>query len=185
MQVGGLVLSVVVGYLAAYALVTLSSNKADQPARVATPARERPSHAWVEPLVQYHSLYVANTFKHVDADLDSVLAQLRKITDSTRLRTALPDLATEGYAVKHVQELGFNGQPLVQLLYAKADELPLAICVLPAMGDPDSAVRVGSFHGLQAASWIEGDQRFILVADEPRDKLEQLVRITQGVFPKA
>jgi len=185
LQLGGLVLSVGIGFSAAYVLVKLSAGTSDQPRQTEIADRAPAPEPWVEPLVLHHSLYVANSLKHVEVDLDSVLVQLRKITDSTRLRTALPDLGAEGYTVKHVQELGFAGQPLVHLLYTRSDELPLAISVLPARGDPDRDLRLDRYHGLGTASWIENNQRFVLVADEPRDKLLQLYRITRGVFPSA
>lgn len=183
-QLGWLALSVGLGYGVAYTLVKLTSGPSAENVRQLADNRkqEREQHEWVEPIVQSQSFYVANTLQHIESDLEAVLAELAKVTQSTQLRTALPDLATEGYTVKRVQELGFLGQPLVQLLYSKADHRPLAICILPARGGPDSRLQLDRYHGLGTASWVENDQRFVLVADESHATLQQLYRITRGVF---
>ena len=138
--------------------------------------------AWVQRVVDYQSLYVANTVKNVEVDLKASLRQLEKLGESSGMRTAIPDLSEAGYTFTRAQELGFDGTPLVQLVYTKEGNAPLALCFMPAGGDSDQAVNVAQQRGLAAVDWIVDDQRFVIVADESVEAMEKLYKVTQGVF---
>lgn len=138
--------------------------------------------AWVQRVVDYQSLYVANTVGNVEVDLNASLRQLEKLSESSGMRTAIPDLSEAGYTFTRAQELGFDGTPLVQLVYTKEGHTPLALCFMPADGDSDQAANIAQQRGLGAVDWIVDDQRFVIVADESVEAMERLYKATQGVF---
>jgi anti-sigma factor RsiW len=137
---------------------------------------------WVERVVDYQTLYVENTVENIEPDLPAAQKKLQALARSTGMRTAVPDLSESGYRFKRAQELGYNGSTLVQLVYSKEGQVPLALCFMLAGETGDQDVRVGERYGLGTASWIEGNQRFIIVADESAESLNSLYDTTKSVF---
>ncbi|MEM7257922.1 MAG: hypothetical protein AAF404_11095, partial [Pseudomonadota bacterium] len=80
------------------------------------------------------------------------------------------------------QELGFEGKTLVQVVYTKPGNSPLALCFMAANGESDEAVLISSRHGLGTASWIQNNQRFVIVGNEPEETLKNLHRLASADF---
>lgn len=140
---------------------------------------------WVTRVVDYQSLYVSNTVEGIKVDMQASVEKLNKLAELHEMDVAIPDFSAEGYQFTRAQELGFNGKPLVQLVYTKEGFPPLALCFMPADGEADQALSVALHHGLGAANWISGDQRFVLVAEESSETLEGLYTSVASVFPGA
>ncbi len=171
LQAACVLLSVGVGYVAGTG--GLSSGSATQ---VATASN------WVERVADYQSLYVPNTVRHITPDLQASAEKLNSLTAATGLKTAIPDLSGEGYAFVRAQELGFEGQPLVQLVYYKEGSPPLALCFMPSDTVAEAALKIETYHGLGTASWINDNQRYVIVAEESGESLTELHQRVTGVF---
>ena len=145
-----------------------------------------PAHAlqqaWVERVADYQTLYVPNTVSHIEADLTASMEKLNGLGQSTGMRTAIPDLSESGYHFARVQELGYEGKTLVQVVYSKPGHTPLALCFMPADGAVGLPLQIGERHGLGTASWVDGDQRFVIVADESPENLTALYQSSKGLF---
>jgi anti-sigma factor RsiW len=133
---------------------------------------------WVNRVADYQTLYVANTVNEITPDLPATRAKLERIAKATGIRPSLPDLSASGYEFVRAQELGYNGQPLVQLVYTKEGHTPLALCFMPSFGEKEQHVRLGERHGLGTASWIADNQYYVIVADEPADTLKEIYTAT-------
>lgn len=138
--------------------------------------------AWVQRVADYQSLYVANTVKDVVPNRARAAQFLDSIEQRTGLQTAIPDLSEAGYDFVRVQELGFNDEPLVQLVYSKPGSSLLALCFMPSGDISNSELVVADYHGLGTAGWIAHGQRFVLVGSEGEEDLRQLYTTVSEVF---
>ncbi len=129
---------------------------------------------WVNRVADYQTLYVANTVNQITPDLPATQEKLARIAKATGIRTTLPDLSDTGYEFVRAQELGYNGQTLVQLVYSKEGHTPLALCFMPSFGEKEQHVRLGERHGLGTASWIADNQYYVIVADESAEALKEI-----------
>ncbi len=139
---------------------------------------------WVDRVLNYQSLYVPNTTAHIKADWKSANAIIERLTRTLGLKAAIPDLSDAGYEFARVQELGYEGQPVLQLVYNKAGKPPLALCFMPAANDADTTLKIVKHLNLSVADWIAHNQRFALVADESPIALEQLFAIIRAEFSR-
>ena len=137
---------------------------------------------WVERVADYQTLYVANTVRGIEADLPGTLEQLETLEQASGVKTAVPDLSEAGYQFARAQELGFEGKTLVQVVYTKEGNTPLALCYMLANGENDQNLILASRHGLGTASWINNNQRFVIVGNESAENLKSLHRLTSSEF---
>ena len=129
---------------------------------------------WVHRVADYQSLYVPATVNHIKDGASRATALLSDISERSGMHTAMPDLTASGYQFVRAQELGYEGDTLVQLVYAKEGKIPLALCYMPAAANDDSGATVLRHSGLGVVFWQTATQRFVIVADEAPDELEQL-----------
>ena len=171
LQAACLVLSLGVGYIAGSGL--LSHDRSTATAG---------DLDWVQRVADYQSLYVPNTVRHIEVDQAASQKTLDTIAKSSGLTTAIPDLTASGYAFVRAQELGFEGEPLVQLVYHKEGRPPLALCYMAASQSNNTPVHLQDFHGLSTASWTDDQQRYVIVAEESAETLTELYENIAQVF---
>jgi len=137
---------------------------------------------WVQRVAQYQSLYVENTVSGINNGEKAASSLLDSIKARTDMRTGVPDLSSLGYRFVRAQELGYQNEPLVQLVYFKPGHAPLAVCYMPATGEMPAEMKVETFDGLLAAGWIHNEQRFVIVGDESREVIEKLYEQTNKLL---
>ena len=175
---------IVLGCLAVFILVELTAVPVSNSGKAVFSTSGKPEHQWFEPVVQFHSLYTPGAGVTSLSDPEVIRRNLDKVSDSTRLRAVLPDFSSVGYTISHVEELAFEGKPLVRFLYSKDGYLPLAFCVSGTGRVRDSKLNITRTHGIVAANWTEGERSFLLVADEPVAAIMELQRIVRGAFSR-
>jgi anti-sigma factor RsiW len=140
---------------------------------------------WVTAIVGYHAMYVRAT---VDAQGDRPERLRQLVGDfapALQPRLAVLDLSSAGLHFRRVQRLGFEGAPLLQMVYLPAQGLPAALCVLPVSSD-DAAVSNGRDKGLGVAAWVDRGLAYVLVADMADETVGTLARrIVRGEFSYA
>lgn len=136
---------------------------------------------WVELVADYQSLYVRDTVVSISGGQDKAQILLEKIDKNKGLNSRVPVLATLGYEFKRAQELGHQGQPLVQLVYLKDKGPPLALCFMPSLGE-DTPALFGRHGGLGTVSWRQDDQLFVIVAAERASALQQLQQLASKAW---
>jgi len=157
-------------------------------------------HRWVERVADYQTLYVANTVANLSetrvADANKLIASvtgtssdasaqsqsLGQSLGQSEVQTKIPDFSDHGYQFARAQELGFEGKTLVQLVYSKPGDTPLALCFMAESDVKDLPVKLSKHHQLNAASWITDNQHFVLVADESDAVLNQMHSTAAAVF---
>jgi len=129
----------------------------------------------VKRIASYQSLYVENTVANLSATpIDDAAELLKSIDNSGHLPSSIPDFSALGYQFARAQELGFEGQALVQLVYKKTGSAPLALCFMRDAAMQSLPMVVSQHHGLNAASWVTDGHHYVLVAEEPNAVMKQL-----------
>lgn len=132
---------------------------------------------WAALVADYQSLYVPETIGGIDRPEARLRAEqlLKSINAKSGLPDRIPDLSAEGYEFVRAQHLGYQGEPLVQLVYADGDGNPLAVCYMPSDSDSVGADAIVEYtQGLGTIRWQEDGTRYVIVADETSERLETL-----------
>ncbi len=137
---------------------------------------------WVDTVANYQSLYVSNTVKGLIPDRKFAKALLSKVSDNNTINATIPNLTKEGYQFVRAQELGYEGDILVQLIYTKEGHTPLALCFMSATGSSNTPLKTTKYPNLLAADWVKQGQRFVIVASETASTLQKLHTIIATAF---
>lgn len=115
---------------------------------------------WHREVAAYHALYVTETLAS-NGQADQVHGKLAALSDLLGVDlTAAAD--AQDLQFRRAQQLGFDGVALVQIAYLAPGDVPVALCILDATGAAH-APRVTTVHGMSAASWSDGQRRFLLI----------------------
>lgn len=124
---------------------------------------------WVSFVASYQTLYTTATLDAIDPSPQEAALQLAAVSEGIGIDlTALPQ--AEGLVFKRAQLLGFNGKPLVQISYLRADGTPVALCIIPA-GPDESGVSMGAAEGLDVARWNTPGFGFLLIGGQDAQPL--------------
>jgi len=124
---------------------------------------------WHREAAAYHALYVPETLApHVPSTSEDLppeaATRLAAVSQALgRDVTILPEVP--GLRFVRAQQLGYEGQVLVQLAFAGETGMPYALCILRDAG-PESEVQTRTLQGLAAASWSDSDHRFLLIGGD-------------------
>ncbi len=173
-----LLAGIAIGFFTASTIPSSSVSSNDQPIASTNTELQEQHTKWVNRVADYQSLYVENTVKSIPSsahtDAKNLLASL-----STRegFAVSIPDLTEFGYEFVRAQELGFEGDTLLQLVYRKPGAMPLAYCLMPDQSNDakdDLPLQLSQQHNLGVASWIGGSRHNVLVADESPSTLQKI-----------
>jgi len=133
----------------------------------------------VKRVADYQSLYVENTVASLSTTrVDDAQTLLAAISQRTGAQLSIMDFSSYGYEFARAQELGFEDQTVVQLVYRKTGTAPLALCFMPDNNTPSKPLEMSQLNQLNTASWIANNKHHILVADEDNATLQQLYKHT-------
>ena len=170
--------SFTLGYLAANFNSTSNNPQQHQPLT----AISNDEGVWVQRVADYQSLYVQETVGHIKNGTDRAIELLNQLAAKNDIENTIPDLSSFGYDFVRAQQLGFNDQPLVQLVYTSPGKKPLALCFMPSIGVNQSALTVSRHENLNTANWRTSTQRYVIVADESAEKIESIAAHARQVF---
>jgi len=135
----------------------------------------------VKRVADYQSLYVENTVASLTTtNVEDAHELLESIRQRTGEQYSIMDFSSYGYEFARAQELGFEGQMLVQLVYRKPGAAPLALCFMPSATTTSKALSLSQQNQLHTASWIANNQHYILVADENNATLQEMYVLTRN-----
>jgi len=167
----GLVAAAFSGAMAAGVLFTLYSP--------ATPEPVTKFQVWIDRVADYQSLYVRETVAHIVDGRAKADALLASMANQHGLPTTIPDLSPLGYELVRAQQLGFEGEPLIQLVYLSDKDVPLALCFMPAETKDASDVMIGQRSNLATGAWLQAGHQYVIVADESPERMQRLVKQAQ------
>jgi anti-sigma factor RsiW len=128
---------------------------------------------WHQAVVEYMSLYTAETFAGVPTDPAVQAANLNAVGPRigvalTPERIAVPDLP-----FKLAILLAFDEAPLGELVYLDPQTGPVLFCIL-AKSQPDAPVRAAMMGGFATAAWAHDGRGFIVVGRLPPQRVAEI-----------
>jgi len=139
--------------------------------------------AWVRAAAAYQALYGRQTVANIDVDRAGTLRALAKLRATSGMRFDIPDLGAAGLTFKRIQQLEFEGRPLIQLTYLPREGKPVALCLLE---DPSSKtdIETRTIDDMHTAVWRHGRLTYALLAPTDRLDVAALARnIANGQVP--
>ena len=116
-------------------------------------------------VASYQSLYSPQTVAGINLPAPEVQAQLSRLSSVVGADlTDLPEVA--GLDLKRAQLLQFRDKPLVQLVFARADGTPIALCIIAANSGAATAMQSETLWGMASASWNRGGRAYLLIGGE-------------------
>lgn len=117
---------------------------------------------WMDYVAAYQALYVPDTLSG-DFSEPSDLTRLSELLG----RDLSPAQDAPDLVFKRAQQLGFRGQPLVQIAYLTETGAPVALCIIKKPGE-ESPITANILEGMQAASWSDGEFAYLLIGGTDR-----------------
>lgn len=130
-----------------------------------------PPKPWLEAVAIYQSLYIPETVALAPGqspDTDKLAALSREIALDLE---GLSDV--DGLSFRRAQLLGYEGKPLIQIVYATPDGTPIALCIL-ADDAAKQDVKTGVLAGLSSASWRTGSHGVLLIGGTDDTLIEHI-----------
>ena len=136
---------------------------------------------WRMEVARYQALYVPETVAYLGGDPDQLATEIGRASKAVGLDLDVAALAeVDDLTLRRAQVLGFEGQPLIQLVYTDPKGKPFALCIMSdAEGDEGSAI----LAGLATHTWESQTHGFILVGQDQQDKVDDIVgRLRSGAL---
>lgn len=134
-------------------------------------------------VAEYHAVYAREERHLVEvpaAQMDEIQRWLGKRLER---RLEVPDLGAEGLRFAGARMLVVNGSPVAQLVYTRAQGLPLALCIT-RLSSTAAPVQMERHGAQQTALWLDGRYAYVVVgevgSEELRDIAEQASRQLRG-----
>lgn len=132
---------------------------------------------WRNVVAQYQSLYVPETVAHLNIDPAQMQSDLSRASDAIQMKLALETVSNvDGLRLRRIQTLGFNGRPLVQLVYTDHAGVPVALCL--TSGD-DGTSGSSTRTGLASYSWGTGTHQFMMIGALDQQELNRLATLVE------
>lgn len=139
---------------------------------------------WREQVAIYQALYSPETISQLDTApdvLDAQFARAEAKLGRSLQREKLAELP--GLELKRAQILSLGGTPLVQIVFADPEGLPIAFCILQGDALPgEKGVTRETLSGLATAHWGDGEYGYMLVGGNSDADLEQNLGALTGLF---
>ncbi|MGB0866508.1 MAG: anti-sigma factor family protein [Granulosicoccaceae bacterium] len=168
-------LSVCLGFFVGY----LSPRTDDSFAAQSTLKPEEAN--WVQLVADYQSLYVPATVAGGANPMQPAKELFSRLNVFSENENPVPDFSSVGYQFKRAQQLGYEGRPLLQLVYQNDAQQLLAFCLMP---DPVEArpPSIAMINSQATISWRRLGHRFIIVAQQRNVDLEQIRVLAESTY---
>ena len=122
-----------------------------------------PSHSpWAQAVADYQVLYIPQTIAVNGLGEDVARQQIETLNSNFDIDLMnLPDLP--GLELRRAQLLGFEGKPLLQIVYSDMNGGPVALCLVESAIEAPSALETYRLKEMEAAVWRSQGHDFILI----------------------
>ena len=134
---------------------------------------------WIADIADYHAVYATQTRHLVEVPAEEAEHIQTWLTATLGTDVVIPDLAAQGLTFEGARLLVAVGRPVAQLLYTDADGAVVALCQIQS-DSPQIAARQDSLGGFDLISWGGASANFVVVADEGRGDLRDIVEAASG-----
>jgi len=144
------------------------------------PSGQAEPSGWRMEVARYQALYVPETVAYLGGDPDKLAVELERASNELSLDLDMAKLSEiNDLTLRRAQVLGFEGKPLIQLVYTDPKGIPFALCIMSdAEGDQGSEI----LAGLATHTWESDSHGFILVGGDKLDVIDDLAgRMSQAL----
>jgi anti-sigma factor RsiW len=127
----------------------------------------------LDEVAEYHSVYSRETVHLVEvpaAQEDHLKAWLGKRVNASLV---IPNFSRNGLTFAGGRLVVLDGAPVAELMYTRANGLPIAFCVLSHVGQP-SAISVERRGKLNLATWDDSSHSYFVVGEADPDMIQGL-----------
>jgi anti-sigma factor RsiW len=127
----------------------------------------------IDEVAEYHQIYSREKRHLVEVPADQIEELTAWLGERVGRDIKVPDLAAAGLRFAGGRMLVINDQPVAELMYTRAQGLPIALCVsrMPGGDEPTSIEQRGP---QRAASWITGGYAYLVVGEIDGSTAENL-----------
>ena len=144
-------------------------------------ARSDPAGAWRLAVAEYQALYTRETLANLTGSRDQQEAGLKRVGAALGLTLPVERITVPELDYKRAQILRFDDQPLAQLAYLHAGEIPVAFCITRS-DHQDQARQSEQLKGLNVVHWIKDGFAFMVIGALPEGLLDRIGRrLADGV----
>ena len=134
---------------------------------------------WISDIADYHAVYARQVRHLVEVPAEEADHIETWLTATIGADVIIPDLAEQGLTFEGARLLVAAGRPVAQLLYTDADGAVVALCQIQS-DSPQLAARQDAIGGFELVSWGGDEANFVVVADEGRVDLRDIVEAASG-----
>lgn len=166
------------GIAAAIALVFFSFGWAIKPAETVNAIS-----GWRSYAAAYQALYINSTLSHLNNTEEELNTELQRVSAALGKDIELGSLKTfDKLNFKRSQILGFNGQPLIQLAFSNATNIPVALCIMRSKETADKAIKLTEIEGMSSASWEKDGFSYLLIGGKDSMLIEDAANVLSNVI---
>ena len=125
--------------------------------------------AFLDDVAEYHTVYMHETTHLAEVPAAQTEEIGRWLGAHLRHTVAPPDLRAKGLQFAGARMWISNGKPVADLLYTRADGLPVALCIVHGVDEdspkPGGEITIAERGTLRVAEWVENGYSFALVGE--------------------
>ena len=139
---------------------------------------------WQMEVASYQALYIPQTIAHLDRDPVNLSSQFKRASTALKLDLPQEKLAEiEALTLFRAQVLGFQGQPLIQIVYQSETGAPIALCIIAKdTQSKQTQITYARMEGLASATWANDEYEFFLIGGQDETHIQSWANRFKSVF---
>lgn len=130
--------------------------------------RQSAMAALIDEIADYHSVYSRERGHLVEVPAAQAQEFVAWLDKRLHRHLEIPDLSAEGLSFAGGRMLVVDGRPVAQLMYTRAQGLPVALCIGQMEGG-SRPLRVERHDALRVAAWQQDGYAYVVVGEMPAD----------------
>ncbi|MBN1085869.1 hypothetical protein JNO12_14450 [Erwinia aphidicola] len=122
---------------------------------------------------QYMSLYSTQTLADVDNSPPVIARSLERTAREMGLRLSAQQLALPDAELKSVRLLRYDDASIAQIVWDRASEGPMALCISREQHQNLTPVQDEKRHGMSLAWWHARGYQYVLIGRSPTQQMQQ------------
>lgn len=170
---------------AAVAALVVSATAAGWLLGQQAPAGTWALNGFVERAATFHKAAVTEEATATEAGGKSVVQALGWLNQRIALELSAPDLATEGFDLVAKESVGPSDDPVMRLVYRRADGAAINLFLRPRWEESESGVGKVESEDVTVLYWLQGPLAFALTTDVGEAEADHLAQSVRTAIERA
>lgn len=127
----------------------------------------------IDAMIQYQALYIRSTVENVNQTMSEAMHVVDGFNQATSRNLSIPRFDDLDYSFRRAQELAFENQSIIQMVYLSDKGKPIALCATKSEG-MEAQVKVYQYAGMNSLIWVRDGIAYMLMGDYPVTDLMKL-----------